>query len=232
MTLRRRFNPLTNIALALATAFGLSAPTHAQSTRKAIWNPANDGKACAQAVFWWVGPGGYNNGSIQSKLVGPSDSQTTVPYNGNDLTVAVMSIGPRAGYMPGTQLGYTCANTPPNTTWEQRLKSGLSGWGGWDATHDHFAQVDPTQADSDNDGISNIMEVQWYHSNPNNPDTDGDGLRDGEEEALFKMFGPDACVYDADGDGLFCTSDADSDGDGVSDRDEIFTNRSPLTPGM
>ncbi len=49
------------------------------------------------------------------------------------------------------------------------------------------AQVQPSDSiasiknkDSDKDGLSDLEE-RLYHTNPNNPDTDGDGYKDGEE---------------------------------------------------
>ena len=36
-------------------------------------------------------------------------------------------------------------------------------------------------SDSDKDGLSDKEELKKYHSNPRNPDTDGDGYKDGEE---------------------------------------------------
>lgn len=36
-------------------------------------------------------------------------------------------------------------------------------------------------SDSDNDGLSDLEETNKYHTNPRNPDTDGDGYTDGDE---------------------------------------------------
>ena len=35
--------------------------------------------------------------------------------------------------------------------------------------------------DDDNDGLSNIDELNLYNTDPPNPDSDGDGLSDGDE---------------------------------------------------
>ena len=35
--------------------------------------------------------------------------------------------------------------------------------------------------DTDNDGLSDVDEIYKYKTDPNNPDTDGDGYLDGEE---------------------------------------------------
>ncbi|MFA5995414.1 MAG: hypothetical protein WCW27_06845 [Patescibacteria group bacterium] len=39
-----------------------------------------------------------------------------------------------------------------------------------------------TSNDSDNDGLTDYEEINIYHTNPNNRDTDGDGYVDGYEE--------------------------------------------------
>ncbi len=41
--------------------------------------------------------------------------------------------------------------------------------------------TDPNNPDSDNDGLSDSEEVLIHNTDPNNPDSDGDGLSDGEE---------------------------------------------------
>jgi lipoprotein-anchoring transpeptidase ErfK/SrfK len=45
-----------------------------------------------------------------------------------------------------------------------------------------FISVDQLKAaDTDHDGLSDYDEIYIYHTNPNNPDTDGDGFTDGAE---------------------------------------------------
>jgi len=67
--------------------------------------------------------------------------------------------------------------------------------------------------DPDNDGLTNHQEFQ-LGTNPNNSDTDGDGLKDGVEYYITKT---DPLNPDTDGNG---TQDGneDSDGDGIPDR--------------
>jgi outer membrane protein OmpA-like peptidoglycan-associated protein len=82
--------------------------------------------------------------------------------------------------------------------------------------------------DDDSDGLTNAQEVQ-LGSDPNNPDSDGDGLKDGEEVRRYKT---DPLKTDSDGDGLtdgdevfkYHTdpSQGDTDGDGLSDGDEVL----------
>lgn len=88
--------------------------------------------------------------------------------------------------------------------------------------------------DSDRDGIPDADEINIYHTDPNNPDTDGDGYSDWEE--LNKGYSPwektDKKLEetDFDKDGLNDRQEinwgtdptkADTDGDGFDDKKEI-----------
>lgn len=64
--------------------------------------------------------------------------------------------------------------------------------------------------DTDADGLTNTEE-STYGTNPNNPDTDGDGLYD-REEVLFYSTDP---------------QDADTDGDGTDDGTEVEKGTHP-----
>jgi hypothetical protein len=106
--------------------------------------------------------------------------------------------------------------------------------------------VDCTRAasgDSDNDGLSNAEEQQ-AGTDPNNPDTDGDGLNDGPE---VNTHGTDPTVADTDGggvpDGAEVTggtdpldpaddqpATGDSDGDGLADTQEQQLGTDPHNP--
>ncbi len=108
--------------------------------------------------------------------------------------------------------------------------SGIPDW--WEVKYG-LEPGTPTLAatDSDGDGLTNLQEFQ-RGSDPRNPDTDGDGLMDGEESAA------NALTADSDHDGLSDYAEvrgilpsnpnlADSDGDGVSDKDEIRLGTDP-----
>lgn len=83
-------------------------------------------------------------------------------------------------------------------------------------------------SDSDLDGLT-LDQEKDLKTNPENPDTDGDGLLDGLE--VFQ-YNTDPLNYDSDGDGLndgdevrihaTNSNSADSDGDGISDGDEVL----------
>lgn len=97
--------------------------------------------------------------------------------------------------------------------------------------------------DSDNDGVSDYDETRIYKTDPNNPDTDGDGFDDWIE--LNTGFSPHNPMpikledNDFDSDGLsdrmelnFHTdlSNPDTDGDGYIDGNEVSFAYDPLNP--
>jgi outer membrane protein OmpA-like peptidoglycan-associated protein len=89
--------------------------------------------------------------------------------------------------------------------------------------------TDPENPDTDGDGLKDGEEVKRYRTNPLRQDTDGDGLRDGDEVLNYKT---DPAKYDTDGDGLpdgeeilkYKTDPLkdDTDGDGLTDGDEVL----------
>ena len=89
--------------------------------------------------------------------------------------------------------------------------------------------TDPENPDTDGDGLLDGEEVKRYRTNPLRPDTDGDGLTDGEEVLKYKT---DPLKFDTDGDGLSDGDEVfkyktdplrvDTDGDGLSDGDEVI----------
>jgi hypothetical protein len=97
-----------------------------------------------------------------------------------------------------------------------------------------FTYSFPTpDGDRDFDGLSDYEEMYIYGTDPDNPDTDGDGLLDGEEVLL----GTSPLHPDTDGDGLSDYDEVrrygtdplrrDTDGDGLSDLEEIMLGTSP-----
>lgn len=71
----------------------------------------------------------------------------------------------------------------------------------WEQTHGLSIGQDDAQFDTDADLLSNEVEFQ-IGSNPNNPDSDADGLTDGDEVlAGANMFATDPLNQDTDGDG-------------------------------
>ncbi|MFX0005648.1 MAG: SdrD B-like domain-containing protein, partial [Candidatus Hermodarchaeota archaeon] len=98
--------------------------------------------------------------------------------------------------------------------------------------------TNPTNPDTDGDGLSDGEEVNTYITNPLEPDTDGDGLWDGEE---VNTYSTDPLEFDTDVDGLSDGEEVntygtdplylDTDGDELSDADEInIHGTDPLNP--
>lgn len=97
--------------------------------------------------------------------------------------------------------------------------------------------------DSDNDGLTNEEEVNTYLTNPNNPDTDGDGFNDKLE--IINGYSPSynhktkLSSIDTDSDDLndelelaFGTkiNNPDTDRDGFRDGEEVKNGYDPLNP--
>lgn len=99
---------------------------------------------------------------------------------------------------------------------------------GLSACGEQFYGTAPLDPDTDHDGLNDGDEVNTYGTNPLVKDTDGDGLTDGDE---VNTYGTNPLVTDSDGDGLDDGDEvnkyhtdpnkADTDGDGLNDGDEV-----------
>lgn len=87
-----------------------------------------------------------------------------------------------------------------------------------------FAAVSAIR-DSDGDGLTDLSELYGWHTvagatyttNPYSPDTDGDGLSDGDEAGAVVSGESLGAVYD----GVADPCNPDTDGDGLGDGDEV-----------
>lgn len=106
--------------------------------------------------------------------------------------------------------------------------------------------LNPENPDTDDDGLSDYVEIYITFTDPLLPDTDGNGINDGEEDldgdGLSNLqeisLGTSLTDTDTDGDGL-CDGEEvlthgtdplrkDTDDDGLSDYDDIYLGFSPL----
>ena len=83
-----------------------------------------------------------------------------------------------------------------------------------------------SRADSDTDGLTDDNEI-IYSTDPTDPDTDDDGILDGSE-GLDITKNPSHLDNDPDGDGFNNAVDADSDGDGILDGTEAGLTEADL----
>ena len=84
---------------------------------------------------------------------------------------------------------------------------------------ENMSSIDADKEDSDEDGILNFIE-DIYHTDKDNPDTDGDGLTDGDE---INILGTDPLKKDSDGNEKD-DNEEDADNDGISNYDEIYVH--------
>lgn len=77
-------------------------------------------------------------------------------------------------------------------------------------------------SDSDDDGILDYLELQ-FGTATDSDDSDGDGLTDYVE---LEITGTDPTLYSTEDDGI-CDADRDSDGDGLSNADELAAGTDP-----
>ena len=92
--------------------------------------------------------------------------------------------------------------------------------------------TDPENPDTDGDGCKDGEEVDTYLTNPLNKDTDGDALNDCDE---IRLYSTDPLKMDTDADGLndydeinkYTTlpTNPDTDGDGLKDGAEVMTHK-------
>lgn len=93
----------------------------------------------------------------------------------------------------------------------------------------------PSQYDQDGDGLSNWVEDHVYPTSKYDPDSDNDGLSDGDE--IKPLVGTDPLTGDSDNDGLSDYDESvtwgtnpnnpDSDGDGMDDHYEVLYSLNP-----
>ncbi|MBX3044509.1 MAG: OmpA family protein [Candidatus Kapabacteria bacterium] len=134
-----------------------------------------------------------------------------------------------------------------NTDYLDDLAGKQESGSNWDANADEANDLFMTfglgfsyyilgDADYDNDGLSNSRERE-LGTDPYNPDSDGDGLKDGEEVYIYYT---DPLKPDTDGDGLtdydeiftYKTSPvkSDTDSDGLNDGEEVARKTDPNNP--
>jgi len=128
-------------------------------------------------------------------------------------------------------------NWKGNSIIEQSTRPGLADWYPTARVGFSFYFGNKDDEDEDHDGLT-FGEERKYGTNPYNADSDGDGLKDGDE---ILRYNTDPLKADSDGDGLNDGSEVnwfhtmpnrtDTDGDGLNDGLEVLKyDTDPLKP--
>jgi len=120
-------------------------------------------------------------------------------------------------------IGDACDNCPDDP---DKMEPGICGCGVSEETldTDGDGSINCFDSDDDNDGLSDLEEVNTYLTDPLNHDTDIDGLDDGIEVFIL---GTNPLLADTDGNGIQ-DGDEDSDADGFTNAEEIQCGSDPL----
>jgi len=149
--------------------------------------------------------------------------QTATPSPNPDATPASAS----PACVPGTPVVGT--GGPPYSLIDIEGDSGVDTDGDFlsDAREEYYG-TNPDNPDSDGDGINDSRELTDFGTDPLNPDTDDDGISDYNEIFLFEsdpLSIDTDCDLLYDGGELIYESDVlnpDTDGDSISDGDEVY----------
>ncbi len=136
-----------------------------------------------------------------------------------------------------TETALQATSVAATATAEEAARLGDNDNDGLSNVQEAALLTDPENDDTDGDGLLDGEEVNQHGTEPLNPDSDDDGLSDGDEINIY-MAAPNN--PDSDGDGLtdgeevneYGTSptEPDTDGDGFDDDVEIAGGTDPLDP--
>jgi Bacterial TSP3 repeat len=209
---------------------------------KAIVDTDKDGISDAQELA--IGTNPNDADSDDDGVLDGDEPNFAADTDGDGLINALDPDSDNDGLFDGTELGKNCdnaatdkskkhcvADADPATTTNPLLKDTDNG-GVSDGSEDvnRNGKVDPGETiptlgngaddktaanlDSDKDGLSDALE-KLIGTNPNDADSDDDGVKDGDEANP---------ADDTDGDGKINALDSDSDNDGLFDGTEVGNN--------
>lgn len=130
-------------------------------------------------------------------------SVTQPAHGATSIVGAVVRYTPAAGFSGGDAFTYSVTDGAELAT--ANVTVTVSGAPTVDSDGDGLTDdqeraigTDPNDADTDDDGLDDGAEVNTVHTNPLNADSDGDTLSDGDEVALYRT-NPNEADSDADG---------------------------------
>jgi len=207
----------------------------------------SDGDGLTDAFETQIGSDPMDADSDDDGVIDGAEANPAEDTDGDGKINVLDSDSDNDGLFDGTELGFDCSNPATDNSKKNCIPDGDKGGtttspldpdtdnggvsdGSEDIDKDGTVdpgEIDPndpaddsTFIDTDGDGLSDAFEMQ-IGSDPNDADSDDDGVLDGREA------NPAA---DSDGDGLINVLDADSDNDGLWDGTELgFDCSDPAT---
>ncbi|MDI1484076.1 isopeptide-forming domain-containing fimbrial protein [Polyangium sp. y55x31] len=197
-----------------------------------------DGDGLSDIVEGTLGSDPNDADSDDDGVIDGQEPNPSIDTDGDGVPNVLDADSDNDGLFDGTELGLDCSNAATNVsagtckpdadmgaTTTSPIDADTDDGGVSDGSEDANlnGQIDPgegdpnnpaddsTIVDSDNDGLSDIVEGT-LGTDPNDADSDDDGVPDGEEPNPAE---------DSDGDGLINALDPDSDNDGLLDGTEL-----------
>jgi len=199
-----------------------------------------DGDGLTDVFEGTIGTNPNDADSDDDGVIDGEEPSPGVDSDGDGLVNALDPDSDNDGLYDGTELGKDCSNPATDVTKHHCIPDGDNGAtvtnpldsdsdnggvidGSEDINRDgvlDIGETDPTAGnseddqsavDTDGDGLTDVFETA-IGTNPNDKDTDDDGVLDGQEPNL---------ADDTDGDGLINALDVDSDNDGLYDGTEL-----------
>ncbi len=179
----------------------------------------------------------YENETATFQIILPESSTNLFYVSYLDCTPALNEVTPILGVQNARLYHPQYTNSYYNLTYSANITNAFPA--GTTLTYRLGHWTDPLNVDTDNDGLSDYVEVRVTHTEPLIADTDNDGISDGWEiEFDLNPLSPDDAAEDPDQDGLTNLAEsiaqtdpfnADSDNDGLSDGWEVLNNLDPLS---
>jgi len=179
----------------------------------------------------------------QDEINSPTPSNPNDPCDPN--INADMCDADGDGLTNGQEKGLGTDGTTPDTDGDG-INDGDEVKNGTDPLDPCDPNKDAPTCDQDKDGLTNAKELDITNTDPKNPDTDGDGLKDGYEvtrgsdplDPCDPNKDADACDQDEDGltngkeknETKTDPKNPDTDGDKYKDGDEVKNGTDPLDP--
>ncbi len=162
------------------------------------WVAPSAHEVCGYVILGKGTPGFIGEPGTFAQTVSAGVTTATVPRDSAAVTTVytVVAVGPAEGR--------TCATTE---TSHRRF----SGFSNQVFVNDDWLYYRRLSDDADRDGIPDVMELELTGTDPANRDSDGDGIGDGFEYALWEQWLEGGWRYDFNANGTNGLNDANAD---------------------